>query len=89
MYFVRETPSTVPEAYAIFQVLRQDTTVKSTDILKQSFTVLNLFYFVLFYTTYMTGYCELCQILNREQNSEHSYNCAHLYLYILYRRPSR
>jgi len=30
-YFVHETPSTAPESYAIFQVLRQDTTVQSTD----------------------------------------------------------
>jgi len=60
LYFVRETRSTSPEAYAIFHVLRQGTTAQSTSCFKQSLNILNIIlYFVLFYTTYMTGQPEL------------------------------
>ena len=47
LYFVHETRSTAPDAYAVFHLLRQDTTVQSTDILKQSFIVFD-FTFILF-----------------------------------------
>ena len=63
LYLVRESRSTAPEAYAVLHVLRQDTTVQYTDILKSSLNVfnINLFYFALFYTTYLTGHYALCQ----------------------------
>jgi len=46
-YFVRETHSTAPETYAVFYVLRQATTVQSTNILKQCFIIFK-FTFILF-----------------------------------------
>jgi len=61
--FLSESRSTAPEAYAIFHVLRQDMTAQYTDTLKRSLNVfnINLFYFALFYTTYLTGHYALCQ----------------------------
>jgi hypothetical protein len=35
LYFVRETRTTAPETYIIFHVLRQVSTVQSTNCLKQ------------------------------------------------------
>jgi hypothetical protein len=47
LYFVLETRSTAPKAYAIFHELRQVTTVQSTNILKQSLNNFNVT-FILF-----------------------------------------
>jgi len=67
LYFLRETRSTASDACAIFKVLPQNTRVQYTDILKQSLNVfnINLFYFALFYTTYLTGHYALCQIFRQ------------------------
>jgi len=55
LYFVRETRSTSPQAYAIFHVLRQGTTAQSTSCFKQSLSILNIIlYFILYYFIQLT-----------------------------------
>jgi len=90
LYFLRETRSTAPEAYAIFLVLPQNTTVQYTDILKQSLNIVDLTFIVNYFIQFTwQGITHYVKFLNRDHNNEHNYNCAHLYLYILYRWPSR
>jgi hypothetical protein len=88
--FVPKTRSTAPETHAIFATLRQVTTVQSTHILTQTF-ILSECYYILHYYLKITSQCIMhyVKLLNRDRNSEHNYNCGHLYLYILYHRPRR
>jgi hypothetical protein len=68
LYFVLETRSTAPEA--IFHVLRQDTTVQSTVVLKQSLNIFDL-NFILFYIILHTLLQKaLCIISDFKQRSQ-------------------